>query len=423
MPGRPPAMRASRRGERRVGDAVLVEDGLDVAGADGPQAEAGAARPDRREERLFGIGAQDQRHPGRRLLEGLEQGRLRVLVHAVGRLDDGDPCPALDRQQRQLADEVADPAGPSARAADDHLAAGSLGADPMQVRVPARGDQPARPARTARAVGDVVGRAQEPGRQVQRERRLADPGGTDEQDRVGRPSPDHRADRGERGRLSPGPGAMHADLVQADSVELAAVLRVVFRFGAGAAVRPPRPRRVRGGSGRVLLGVRRFGAGASAASVPLLPASADAAPVSAARCRLAGRAPLRRGGLALRVGRGRRRGGGRLARGSPLRRGRFGGIGRSGVGRGRPRLGSPTSDGADSVGREGSVTGLGFWPTWARSIASSSGGTSLHGSLDERRAWRGLARALVAPAVATIVAGRAVRSGVPAAPVRPLTSG
>ena len=48
--------------------------------------------------------------PGRRLLERLEQGRLGVLVHALGRLDDGDPGTTLDRQQGQLADEVADAA-------------------------------------------------------------------------------------------------------------------------------------------------------------------------------------------------------------------------------------------------------------------------------------------------------------------------
>ena len=83
---------------------------------DGPEAQTGAARPDRGEQGLLGISAQDERHPGRWLLEGLEQGRLRVLVHAVGRFDDGDPGPALDRQQGQLADEVADPAGPCAPA-------------------------------------------------------------------------------------------------------------------------------------------------------------------------------------------------------------------------------------------------------------------------------------------------------------------
>ena len=50
-----------------------------------------------------------------------------------------------------------------------------------------------------------------------------------------------------------------------------------------------------------------------------------------------------------------------------------------------PRVGrtADQSDGADWVGRDGSVAGLTFWPTWARSTASSSGGTSLHGSFDD----------------------------------------
>ena len=81
---------------------MVGQDRLDVAGADRPEAEPGTARADGRQEPLLGIGAQDDRHPGRRLLEGLEQGRLGVLVHPVRGLDDRDPGAALHRQQRQV---------------------------------------------------------------------------------------------------------------------------------------------------------------------------------------------------------------------------------------------------------------------------------------------------------------------------------
>ena len=100
-------------------------------------------------------------------------------------------------------------------------------------------------------------------------------------------------------------------------------------------------------------------------------------------CRLAGRATLRCGGLPGRVGRRGRRGCGRLARGSALGCGRLGGLGSRGTGSDRVqrRVGC-TEDGV-ADGRTGSVTGPGFWLTCARSTASSSGGTSLHGSFDD----------------------------------------
>ena len=98
---------AEPRGGRRVGQAVVGEDRLDVARPDEPEAEAEAARADGREEARLLVRAQDDRHAGRRLLERLEQGRLGVLVHPVGALDDRDAGAALDRHQLQLADEVA----------------------------------------------------------------------------------------------------------------------------------------------------------------------------------------------------------------------------------------------------------------------------------------------------------------------------
>ena len=92
MPGRPPERRASRL-QWRVGEAMVGEDGLDISGADPTQAVAGTAGPDGRQEPVLVIGTQDDRDPGRRLLERLEQGALGVLVHAMGRLDDGDAWP------------------------------------------------------------------------------------------------------------------------------------------------------------------------------------------------------------------------------------------------------------------------------------------------------------------------------------------
>ena len=187
-PGRPAVMRASRLAERGVGHPMLGQDRLDVADADRPESQSSAARSDRRQERLLGVRAEDERHPGGRLLQGLEQGRLGVLVHALGRLDDGHPCPALDGQQRQVGDEITDPTDARTGAADDHLATRSLRADPMEIRVPTRGDQPAGPARSR--TGAPAGSSavhSEPGRQIQRERRLADAGRADEQHRVRRP--------------------------------------------------------------------------------------------------------------------------------------------------------------------------------------------------------------------------------------------
>ena len=57
--------------------------------------------------RVLLVRAQDDGDAGRRLLERLEQGRLGILVHPVGALDDRHPGAALDRHQRQLDDQVA----------------------------------------------------------------------------------------------------------------------------------------------------------------------------------------------------------------------------------------------------------------------------------------------------------------------------
>ena len=88
-PGRCPGLPAGHApepgGRRRIGGAAVGEDRLDVARADRAQPDPCAARADGRQEPGLVVGAQDDRHAGRRLLERLEQRRLGVLVHAVRR--------------------------------------------------------------------------------------------------------------------------------------------------------------------------------------------------------------------------------------------------------------------------------------------------------------------------------------------------
>ena len=269
---------------------------------------------------------------------------------------------------------------------------------------PPRADDPARPARPARTRGRICGRAEQPGRKVQRERRLADAGRTDEQHRVGRPTRIIDVDRTQRGRVPPGPDAVHgAGQAVSASAGAAAALRVVRRFGAaagasasvealgavgvgarrrrlaracGASARRPEPpgrphgvgaRRVRVGVGAALRVVRRFGAAAGAWPRPRRSAAAVVASSCAA-------------GAALRVVR------------------RFGASGLSLRGLGVDRR-AIRDLGAGRLA-------AGFWATCARSMASSSGGTSLHGSLDERgAAARSRGRPHRGAPVRTVIAG------------------
>ncbi len=148
-----------RRG-RRIGQTVIGQDGLDVARADEPEAEAEAARSNRREEARLLVRAEEDGHAGRRLLEGLEQGRLGVLVHPVGTLDDRHACAALDRHQLQLDDEILDASELRLGATDDHLATGpgrargGAGPDGCRARpagTPGRHGTAARPGPPCRA--------------------------------------------------------------------------------------------------------------------------------------------------------------------------------------------------------------------------------------------------------------------------------
>ena len=69
-------------------------------------------------------------------------------------------------------------------------------------------DEPARPACPARPYRHL-GRAQKPGREVERERRLADAIRPDDEDGVRHGTPDHGRDDGDRGRLAPRAEPVH----------------------------------------------------------------------------------------------------------------------------------------------------------------------------------------------------------------------
>ena len=182
---------------------MVGQDGLDVARPDKTESDPETARPDRREEPALGVGAQDDRHARRRFLERLQKSGLGILIHPVGTLDDRDAGAAFDRHQLELADQVLDAPVPRVGSTDDDLPAGTDRPEPMDIGMPAALDEAARPAGPARPVGRGS-RAQQPGREVEREGRLADSVRTDEQDRLRRRAADHGGDRDERG---PCPGS------------------------------------------------------------------------------------------------------------------------------------------------------------------------------------------------------------------------
>ena len=164
-------------------------------------------------------------------------------------------------------------------------------------------DEPAAPAGAARPRRPALGRAQQPRREVQRQRRLADPGRAAEQDRVRRPDADHRVDRLERRRVTPGPGAVHGAGQAVGGRRLAgrASLRRRASSVAGvAASSGARRRRPCGSSGASARGPRRR-------------SSASGAGASAVARWLAGRPTLRRRRRSLGLG-------GRGRRGRPHRR-------------------------------------------------------------------------------------------------------
>ena len=148
------------------------------------------------------------------------------------RLDDRHACAALDRHQLEVADEVLDAAVPRVGPTDDDLPAGTDRPEPMEVGVAAALDEPARPACAAGPVGRG-GRAQQPGREVERERRLADPVRADEQDALRRVARGPwRSPRRARPAV---PGSWRPSIGERSvGVGRAAALRVDRRFGAAA---------------------------------------------------------------------------------------------------------------------------------------------------------------------------------------------
>ena len=271
----------------------------------------------------------------------------------------------------------------------------------------------ARHAPHGRAAGSSAVHSK-PGGQVQRERRLADAGRTDEQDRVRRPAADHRADRGERGRLSAGPRA-HPSRIRSGGLA---------RAGRGLAGRLPLRLGLRPGGvpGRAVGGRGRRSCAWSVAWVrvprrPPVPGSAlgrGRLRRGCARRRLPGGAPLRRGRLAVLGWRGTWMPSSCAWSVASARRSSAASVPAASAVVASAGATASAAAGRVSVGRDSVVPG--FWLTWARSIASSSGGTSLHGSLDEvgrGAASRGRSSRRAGPRSSR---GSAVRCGVPAGP-------
>jgi hypothetical protein len=186
-----------------VDEPRLDEDLLDLDPRDRTQPEADTARADRGQEALLIGRGEDQHRAGGRLLERLEERRLGVLGHAIRGGDDRDPRAALDGQQRQVPDEVADPTLLTAADRDDEARPGR--AQPMQVGMISVLEGAAGPARPARPARQVVGAAQQPRRNVLGERALADPGRPGEQQGVRHPATEHGHDGRHGGRLTAGP--------------------------------------------------------------------------------------------------------------------------------------------------------------------------------------------------------------------------
>jgi hypothetical protein len=117
---------------------------FDLPPTDRAQSNPNAARSNGRQQAFLLVGAEHNRDPGRRLLEHLEEGVLGVVVESIGLLDDDDPRPAFDGEQRQLADQMPDRARLRVvRLADPNLRAGSFRSEAVQIRVIARCHLPA----------------------------------------------------------------------------------------------------------------------------------------------------------------------------------------------------------------------------------------------------------------------------------------
>ena len=115
---------------------------------------------------------------------------------------------------------------------------GPVRPEPVQVGVAAALHEPAAAARRARPVAGSSAVHSSPAARSSASVVLPTPAGPTSSDRVRRPARDHRPDRRERGRMAPGPSAVHDRRGQAGSVG-----RLAGRSGASGRRRRPLRRR------------------------------------------------------------------------------------------------------------------------------------------------------------------------------------
>ena len=107
-----PANGASRRvdggGGALLPNAGSAEHAADHIVRPGVQRERAAAGADRRQQLIRRLRQQKQQAAFGRLLEGLQEGVLRLLLHLLGLADDDSAPPALKAVERQTPAELAD---------------------------------------------------------------------------------------------------------------------------------------------------------------------------------------------------------------------------------------------------------------------------------------------------------------------------
>ena len=227
------------RREGRVHETGVDEDLLHVRSRDRAEADADAARANRRQEPLVVRGGQDQDCVRGRLLQRLEERRLGVFGHAVGARDNRNPRAALDGQERQVADQVTHAALVAAADRDHQARAG--GREPVEVRMIAVRERATRTAFATGPHGAVLGTTQQPGRDIVGQGPLADTGRAGEEDGVRHPARQHRRDGVNRRGLPAGsePVSGHDRSRAPPQSAASAFLRVDRRFGVAAAAASP----------------------------------------------------------------------------------------------------------------------------------------------------------------------------------------
>ena len=148
-----PAGRAVRRARRAATGAsarpASTSRRSTSRARDGPEADPARTRADGRQQPLLVGGGEDDHGSGGRFLERLEEGRLGVLGHPVGRDDDRDARAALDRAAAQDR-ETRSRTPRSSRPPIGIVQPGAVGLEPVEVRMVAVLDGAATPARAAR---------------------------------------------------------------------------------------------------------------------------------------------------------------------------------------------------------------------------------------------------------------------------------